>query len=66
MLSPEATAARRAREPECMNVPSPMFCTMWRSVRNGAIPVHWSPSPPIWVTPVTVPTWSSSISRTIA
>lgn len=66
MLSPEATAARSAREAECMKVPSPTFCTMCRSVRNGAIPVHWIPSPPIWVTPVTWPTCSSSIMSTIA
>ena len=30
------------------------------------MPVHWMPSPPIWVTPVTVPTCFSSIISTIA
>src|SRR5918997_1865850 len=51
MVTPAATAARIAREPEWWNVPSPRFCTKCRSSVNGASPNHCAPSPPICVSP---------------
>ena len=60
-------AARTARLPEWWNVPSPMFCSRCLRVRrNGSIPIHCAPSPPIWVSPVTSPTASGSIISTSA
>jgi hypothetical protein len=47
MFTPAATAARTARLPECVKVPSPMFCTRCRASTNGAIPIQVAPSPPI-------------------
>ena len=66
MFAPAATAARTASEPEWSNVPSPMFWVKWSRSRNGAMPIHCNPSPPIWDTPVTVPACSESISITRA
>src|SRR5712672_571008 len=43
-----------------------MFCVKWSRSRNGAMPIHCIPSPPIWDRPVTVPACASSISRTRA
>ena len=64
MFTPAATAARTASEPEWWKVPSPMFWTRWRSSVNGAMPIHWAPSPPIWVMPVISPL-PSGFSSTI-
>ena len=64
--TPEATSARTASEPEWKNVPSPRFCTRWRSRTNGLMPIQCAPSPPICVVPVTSPTRFSSMSSTIA
>jgi hypothetical protein len=50
MLAPAATAALTASEPEWSNVPSPMFWVKWSRSRNGAMPIHCIPSPPIWDT----------------
>ena len=66
MFALAATAALMASEPEWSNVPSPMFCTKWSRSRNGAMPIHCIPSPPIWDRPVTVPACDSSISSTRA
>ncbi len=66
MLTPAATAARIARLPEWVKVPSPMFCTKCFWATNGARPIHCAPSPPICDSPVTEPTCASGISRTIA
>ena len=55
-----------ASEPEWSNVPSPMFWMKWSRSRNGAMPIHCIPSPPIWDRPVTVPACVSSISSTRA
>ena len=66
MLTPAATAARIARLPEWVKVPSPMFCTKCFCATNGARPIHCAPSPPICDSPVTEPTCASGISRTIA
>ena len=43
-----------------------MFCTKCCCVTNGAMPIHCAPSPPIWDSPMTAPTCSSGMSRTIA
>ena len=48
MLTPAATAARIERLPEWKNVPSPMFWNMCGPVGEGARPIHWAPSPPMW------------------
>src|SRR5215212_915409 len=64
MFTPAATAARTASEPEWWNVPSPRFCTRWRSSVKGAMPIHCAPSPPICVIPVISPL-PSGLSRTI-
>src|SRR5215216_110027 len=64
MLTPAATAARTASEPEWWKVPSPRFCTRCRSSVYGAMPIHWAPSPPICVMPVISPL-PSGLSRTI-
>src|SRR3989442_11781865 len=39
--------------PEWKYVPSPMFWKMCSTSVKGACPIHWAPSPPIWVRPVT-------------
>ena len=66
MFDPAATAERNASDPECMKVPSPMFCTKCFSSTKGEIPSHCAPSPPICVTPAMSPTWSGSMSKTMA
>ena len=55
MSTPAATAACTASWPEWKNVPSPTFWNRCGSSTNGAMPIHWLPSPPIWVMPVMVP-----------
>ena len=37
----------------------------WSAPTKGSMPIHWAPSPPICVSPVTVPTRSGSIISTI-
>lgn len=66
MFTPEATAARTARLPECMNVPSPTFWKKCSRPVKGAIPIQWAPSPPIWVRPMTSPTCSGERKSTMA
>ena len=51
MLTPAAAAARMASEPECPQVPSPIFWKTWPRVENGASPIQFAPSPPICVKP---------------
>ena len=46
-------------------MPSPRFWMMWSVPTNGSMPIHWAPSPPIWVIPVIVPTRSGSIISTM-
>ncbi len=53
MFTPAATQACTASWPEWKKVPSPMFWNRWGTSVNGAWPIHWLPSPPIWVSPVT-------------
>src|SRR5919201_1864757 len=52
MFVPAATAWRTARDPEWKKVPSPRFWKMCGVSVNGAIPTHWTPSPPMWVSPI--------------
>ena len=61
MLTPEATAARTASDPEWASVPSPMFWTKCSRDTNGDMPFHIAPSPPIWNRPTTVPDWRGFI-----
>ena len=65
MSTPAATAACTASWPEWKNVPSPTFWNRWGSATNGAMPIHWLPSPPIWVIPVIVPRGSPPMKLTI-
>ncbi len=52
MFALEATAWRIAREPEWKNVPSPRFWKRCFVSVKGAIPTHWTPSPPMFVSPI--------------
>ncbi len=54
MLAFEAKACRIAIEPEWNNVPSPICWKIWSTLEYGDAPIHWAPSPPICVTPVTL------------
>ena len=62
----DATIARSASDPECRNVPSPMFCTKCSSDTKLCIPIQCAPSPPICAVPMILPTRLSSISITMA
>jgi hypothetical protein len=53
MSTPAAMHACRASWPEWANVPSPTFWKTCPTSVNGAWPIHWLPSPPIWVRPRT-------------
>ena len=66
MLTPAATAARMASDPEWWNVPSPRFWNRCCSDTNGAIPIQLAPSPPIWQSPVMAPTRSAGIKAASA
>ena len=51
-LVPAAIAWRIASEPEWKKVPSPRFWKRWFVSVNGAMPTHWTPSPPMCVSPI--------------
>ena len=53
-----------ASEPEWANVPSPRFWMKWSTSTKGSMPIQWTPSPPIWVLPMTWPTRSGAIRPT--
>lgn len=53
MFTPAAMQACTASCPEWKKVPSPTFWNRCGTSVNGACPIHWLPSPPIWVSPTT-------------
>ena len=64
MLALAALAARMQSDPEWANVPSPRFWVKWGTSTNGSMPTHCTPSPPIWVLPISVPTRFGSMRVT--
>ena len=63
MFTPAATAACTASWPEWKKVPSPRFWIRCGWSTKSAMPIHWAPSLPMQVSPVSSPNRSSSISR---
>lgn len=51
--------------PEWKKVPSPTFWKMWRCELQAACPIHWAPSPPIWVHPVIAESWRAETEASV-